>query len=199
MVAESPLDAEFDANPYAPTTASANIQDELTRELVEAQDAAYVPSSLQWTAFRWFSICTLSAVPSFLVGFSITNGRYDAMLTGIVIFSVGYTLLDYGTSQSSWRRKKLIRRTLRTMYGTRIAITILFPIGYFFDLWCGLISIGLTQAITGAEFTTQQQQTSAFRDVLLTTLIQGSAMNVVLGVYGVLVMVLLGVVSALRR
>ncbi len=197
-MAESQPDSIFETNPYAPTASTSSVQEELTRELVAAGEAEYVVASFAWTAFRWFFICTLCAVPSFIVGLSITNGRYDAMLTGIVIFSVGYTLLDYGTAQQAWRSRKIIRRTLRTTYGTRIAITILFPIGYVLDLFCGMLSIRLTQAIAGTEFTAGRPAMDTFANVLLTTLIQGSIMNIVLGIYGVLVLILLGVVSALR-
>ena len=197
-MAESQPDSIFEANPYAPTASTSTIQDELTRELVEASEGEYLPASFAWTALRWFSICSLCAVPSFIVGFGVTNGRYGAMLTGIMIFSVCYTLLDYGTARQPWRSRKLIRRTLRTTYGTRIAITILFPIGYVLDLFCGMLSIRLTQAIAGTEFTTDGPGLHTFANVLLTTLIQGSIMNIVLGIYGALVLALLGVVSALR-
>ena len=197
-MAESDPDMTFQANPYAPTALSASVQDELTRELADAKNEEYVPSSLQWTAFRWFAICSLCAVPSFLVGWQITNARYDAMLTGIFIFSVGYTALDYGTARQSWRRQRLIRRTLRTMYGTRIAITILFPIGYTLDLLCGSFSIQLTEAIAGAEFRTDDSRFHAFDTVLLTTLIQGCVMNLVVAAYGLLILIFSFIVRALR-
>ena len=197
-MAESNSDSTFETNPYAPTASSSSIQDQLTRELVDARDTDYEPSTLGWTAFRWFSICTLCAVPSFIVGWSISEGRYDAMLTGIVIFSLAYTFLDYGTARQSWRRKRMIRRTLRTMYGTRIAITILFPIGYALDLFCGAFSIQITQAIAGSEFTSSDTVMHRFDAVLLTTVIQGCIMNLVVAAYGLVILTLLAVVSALR-
>jgi hypothetical protein len=84
------------------------------------------------------------------------------------------------------------------MYGTRIAITIIFPVGYFLDLYCGLASISLTQAFTGTEFALRDE-VADFHQVLLTTLIQGTVMNVVLGVFGLLVLVILAVSEFLRR
>ncbi len=195
---DSEPNSGFAGNPYAPT-ASSGVQDQLTREAVRASRDEYVPSTLQWTAFRWFSICSLCAAPSFLLGWGITNGRYDAMVSGIFIFALGFTLLDYFTSRQSWRRKRLIRRTLRTMYGTRIAITLLFPIGYFLDVYCGIISIGLTQAVVGTEFMMDGRDHYGFAPVLLTTLIQGTVMNMVVGVYGLFVLTLMGIVHALRR
>jgi hypothetical protein len=186
-------------NPYAPTAATTSEQEEFTRELVAAAERdAYVPASFGWTAFRWFGICTLSAVPSFLVGLAVTGGRWDAMLVGIFLFSLAYTFADYLTARQSWRKKRLIRRTLRTMYGTRIAITIIFPVGYFLDVCCGFASLYLTQAITGPEFASGDQYADFF-PTLLTTLVQGAVMNVVLGVYGLLVWGLLALIGFLRR
>ncbi len=186
-------------NPYAPTTATASAEEEFTRELVAAGERdQYVPASFGWTAFRWFAICTISAVPSFALGMAVTEGRWDAMLAGIFIFSLAYTFADYLTARQPWRKKRLIRRTLKTMYGTRIAITIIFPVGYFLDLYCGLASISLTQAVTGTEFALRDE-VADFHQVLLTTLIQGAVMNVVLGVFGLLVLGILAVIEFLRR
>lgn len=194
---DSKTNSAFATNPYAPT-GSSSVQDQMTFEAVASRDE-YVPSSLSWTAFRWFSICFLSAAPSFLLGYGITNGRYDAMLCGIFMFAVGFTLLDYATAHQAWRRKPTIRRTLRVMYGTRVVITIIFPIAYFLDLYCGLISIGISQAIVGTDFTIDGRNNYAFPPVLLTTLVQGTILNMVLGVYGLVVMIFMVVVRALRR
>jgi hypothetical protein len=181
-------------NPYAPATAVENdppantgrIHDEFARQL-----------SLPRTAIRWLVVCSLSAIPSFVFGLAVTDGQMAGMIVGILIFVAAYTILDYQTASRAFRQKPALRRTLRIAYGTRIAISILFPLGAYLDVICGILSVGLTQGITGVEF--RAADPMGFFGVVFTTLVQGILLNMVLGCYALLVHGIGLAVMALRR
>ncbi len=181
-------------NPYAP---AATIDAE---PLVDARIAAeeiVEPRSLRRVAIRWLIVCSLSAIPSFFFGLAITEGRAAGMIVGILLFVIGYTILDYRTAGYRIRQKKTIQRTLKIAYGTRIAISILFPLGMYIDLVCGLLSVGLTQSITGHEF--RDSDPMSFLAAVFTTLVQGTVLNIVLACYALLVHVAQLIVIAMRR
>lgn len=181
------------SNPYQPPSdlgsGGMNAPAGLTAEGAGLEDFGYVRSALGQTAARWIAVCLCSAVPSFLFGFMSTGGEIWAMLTGIAIFAVGYTTLDYQTAGHPWRRKTLIRKTLRVAYGTRVAISILIPIGAYLDVICGIVSHSIAGAFI--DIAALESVDSAgigsgigFWAALLLTLIQGCVLNVVLAVYG---------------
>lgn len=189
-----------ESNPYQPPSdlgAGRMKSAGLTAEGVESEDFGYVRSSLGQTAVRWIAVCLCSAVPSFLFGFMSTGGEIWAMLTGIAIFAAGYTTLDYQTAGQAWRRKRLIRKTLRVTYGTRIAITILIPLGAYLDVICGMVSHTVAGVlIDSASLESVGSVRIGYWPALLITLIQGCVLNVVLAVYGA---VILGIVWLVRR
>lgn len=136
-------------------------------------------------AIRWFLICGISAIPSWLLAAGETTAAISGMTTGILIFAVGYTFFDVWTRTHPLRQKPEIKATLAITYGTRIAISLLFPIGFFADIWCGIIAL----TITGIFFETGDLDVSKmeFASTLMTTLIQGCLLNCVLAVYGLIV------------
>jgi hypothetical protein len=181
-------------NPYAPSAVVEN--DPLPDPGSPAQEMD-PPASLARTALRWLIVCGLSAMPSFFWGFAITNGRFAGMILGIMVFVVGYTLLDYRTASRPFRQRKTIRRTLRIAYGTRIAISILFPLGMYLDLICGMLSISVTQSVMGFEFS--DSGPASFGASFVTTLVQGIVLNLVLGMYAAVVFTVQLLVVQLRR
>jgi hypothetical protein len=62
---------------------------------------------------------------------------------------------------------------------------------------CGLVSINVTQSLTGFELSDSQPM--PFWATLMTTLVQGAVLNVVLGIYALLVYALQATVAVLRR
>ena len=195
MQAESAVtESEVRLNPYAPSMLDS---DEETPSSEPASEEAPSSMPLHRTGFRWLVVCTLSALPSFFWGMAITEGQIAGMVCGILVFVVGYTLLDQRTASRPFRQKATVRRTLKIAYGTRIAISILFPIGAYLDLFCGFISLSLTQHIAIAEFTTADSM--QFGGTFLTTLVQGAVLNVVLGCYALLVHGIQLLVRSLRR
>ncbi|MEO1526798.1 MAG: hypothetical protein AAFX06_15285 [Planctomycetota bacterium] len=69
---------------------------------------------------------------------------------------------------------------LKITYGTRIAITILFPVALYLDLICGVVSMSISENVF-------QRSIETFHVAFLTTILQGLVMNAVLAVYGLLV------------
>jgi hypothetical protein len=181
------LPADF--NPYAPT---AKIDPE-GNPLLDQLPAT--PLTLRQAAVRWTVVCCISAAPSFFWGFVVSSGQWLGMLAGILLFIIGYTLLDYRTANTQIRQRPTVRRTLRITYGTRIAISILFPIGIYLDMVCGALSLGLTHS---GSFDGQAQM--GFGTVFFTTVVQGFVLNLVLAAYALLVhLVQLGVLAMKGR
>ena len=165
-----------DLNPFAPP--------ETKPELPEALKPAIgteKPRSLPWIACRWLLVCSVSAVPSFYLGTEVSKGQFAAMVLGVLIFAVGYTFLDCKTALRPIRQKRLVSITLRLVYATRMLITVLFPVGLFVDMFCGILSVGCTEVIFGSS------AIRTFPGALFTTLVQGVILNVVLALYGLLV------------
>jgi uncharacterized membrane protein YfcA len=144
------------------------------------ENGASVTPSWARTGAKWLLVCGLSAIPSFLFGAAITKGQYEGMLLGILVFVAGYTWLDRRTATRRWRRDPRTQRTLRIGYGTRIAISVLFPIGSFLDVLLGAIAVEFYQVASGDNI---ESPSFGLFDTFLTTLIQGSLLNVVLMVY----------------
>ena len=123
------------------------------------------------------------------------------MLAGILLFVLVYTMADYQTARMAWRLHPITRRTLRIAYGTRMTISIIFPIGGYLDVVCGVFSVSIAEFLTGMAFSpmTREGDALGFWSSLLTTLIQGGVLNLVLGVYALLVHAAQLFVRALRR
>lgn len=159
---------EFD-NPFAPPT---------TQDFtLPAEDLpTRPPPKRSWLKSLgiWSAVCTISAIPSFAWGFgTIASDHILAMCTGIGLFIIGYTLADQLSQNQPWRRHPIIRRTLKIGYITRMAVSIIFPIGAGLDLYCGVLSLMLAG---GGKLV-------GFLNVLTVTLIQGTVLNAVLGLF----------------
>ncbi|MFN3151917.1 hypothetical protein [Bremerella sp.] len=167
-------------NPFQSPASSSHLVD--VEPVPQADDV--VLATLKAT-IRWFLICGISAIPSWLLASGETTAAITGMATGVLIFAVGYTFFDVWTRHHPLRQKPEVKATLAITYGTRIAISLLFPIGFFVDIWCGIISL----TITSIFFETGDLEVSKleFASTLMTTLIQGCLLNCVLAVYGLIV------------
>ena len=163
-------------NPFAPPETEPELPDALKPQLDTKKRR-----SLRWIACRWLLVCSVSAVPSFYLGTEVSEGQFAAMVLGVLIFAVAYTFLDCKTASSPVRQKRLVSITLRLVYATRMLITVLFPVGLFVDMVCGILSVGCTEVIFGSS------AIQTFPGALFTTLIQGVILNLVLALYGLLV------------
>ena len=186
-------------NPFAPPTSS---------DFLELQPASETESprrhrSLPRCLLVWTVVCTVSAAPSFVWGLNtVAPSQAIAMLTGVAIFIAGYTLADFLTQHASWRQSPTTRLTLKIGYATRIAISILFPVGGTLDLICGSFSIGLSQQLFATalpgEFGGGNADSLDFLGTLTITLIQGCVLNLVLTAYMLVVFTILFGVRRLR-
>jgi hypothetical protein len=169
-------------NPYAPTTSAEEfriVDPSGSRE--GSDDAAASGTKPIWrTSAKWLLVCGLSAIPSFMFGAAATRGQYGGMLLGILAFVAGYTWLDRYTATRHWRRDSKTQRTLRVAYGTRIALSVLFPIGAWMDVILGATSVHLYYLASGEHI---DNESFGVVDTFLTTLIQGCLLNIVLVIY----------------
>lgn len=145
-----------------------------------------LPIATLKAVIRWFLICGISAIPSWIIASDETTAVYAGMATGILIFAIGYTFLDVLTRKHPLRQRTDVKWTLAITYGTRIAISILFPIGFFVDFICGIFAVGASSLIF--ENISVDTPTLHFTSTLVTTLIQGCLLNFVLAGYGLIVL-----------
>ncbi len=125
----------------------------------------------------WTLVCAISAAPSLIWA----RGEYDqaGMLCGIAVFVLGYTALSSTEQFARFEARPFVRRTLLIGYCTRLAISIVFPVGMFVDLFPGLISIELVKTVLHNE--------QSFEFAFVTTLVQGCLVNCILGGYMLIV------------
>jgi hypothetical protein len=130
-----------------------------------------------YTFFRrlglWTVICTVSALPSFLLAIA----RYDAigMICGLVLFILLYSLA-FGTDYvERLQRRPFVRSTLRIGFGTRLALSAFFPVGWLVDLFPGLISVTIGERLF--------DEPTLFIGTFTTTLIQGALASAVLALF----------------
>lgn len=128
----------------------------------------------------WCCVCAVSAIPSFVLGMNVANYHYEmvAMGIGILIFAVGYTAVDLSFLRQLARRNPAIRRTLFIAYIGRMTLSAIFPAGMMLDMWPGLISVIVVEALFGQQ--SDVPELGNFAQVLVTTLFQGVLMNAVL-------------------
>lgn len=145
---------------------------------------------------RWTLICVVSAGPSFFWG-CVLHHQFEhivGMIAGIAVFILGYTMVECSTAYRRVIRWPHVRRTVWIGYGTRLAMSIIFPIALMVDFWTGAISFSVVQSLTSDD-----PDNASFFIVFLTTIVQGTLLNVVLFAYMALVWCLVWLVARLRR
>ncbi len=139
----------------------------------------------------WSLVCIISAIPSFVWGIgTVATQQAAAMIVGVVIFIAGYVFADQLTQGSSWRRNKSLRLALKIGYLTRLAISVIFPVGGLLDMTCGLFSISVVEFVSSVSLMEAHNMgagTAGFGQILATTLVQGVVLNLVLAGFVVLV------------
>ena len=111
------------------------------------------------------------------------------MIAGIVVFIVLYVFVERTQRVQRILSRRFARRTAWIGYGTRVTASILFPIGMFPDIFCGLFSVCfINWALRGNTNTNfdhrpviaDGEQAMVFAEFMLTTVVQGVLLNVVL-------------------
>ena len=125
----------------------------------------------------WTVVCSISAAPSFLWA----SAEFDrlAMVTGVVLFIAALTGLTCTRRFERFKRRAFVRRTLYIGYRTRVVLSILFPVAMFLDLYPGLLSIVIVDAMGFTD--------TSYLGTLLITLIQGTILNTIISVFMLIV------------
>ena len=183
-------------NPYqAPSTYA----DAPTAELVEE----IKPLNVGAVLFKWLVICAVSAGPSFFWGIMIGKQQLNAaigMILGVLTFAAVYTVFECRPFVQRLLRNRLIKRTAKIGYGTRIGVSIIFPVGLYMDMIVGLGAMSTVEALTSKENPLdggdvgRGPPTTVFW-FFITTLFQGVYLNIILFVYMLLVYALVRLFS----
>jgi hypothetical protein len=180
-----------DLNPYAPP---AIVAEELPADFKPPEPSAPYGVRFLWALGRWTVICGISAGPSFYWGWGLHSKFHQvaAMLCGIGVFVLLYALAECSSWYARARDFPHLKTTLRVGYITRIAISLIVPLGMWLDMMVGLFSTAIAaQLLTGREYRLHGDEN--FSLVFATTLLQGLFLNVLLFGYMLLV---LGILAA---
>ena len=130
------------------------------------------------TIFRrfmlWAAICCVSAAPSF--AWAHEEFHRGAMVLGVALFTIAYTAFTSTERFEQFHRRPFVRRTLYIGYGARMAASIVFPVGVGMDLLPGMLSVNLVQQGLRLD-------PHSFGGTLLTTIVQGTLLNVLLALF----------------
>src|SRR4051812_38491282 len=132
-------------------------------------------------AFLWTAMCGVSAAPSFI--WALEGFNKAAMATGVVLFIIAYTISTSTPAFLRFRERPFVRRTLYIGYGTRLVLSILFPVGMAVDLIPGMMSISLVQFILHGVSFGGGSETNGFAATLLITIVQGTILNGLISIY----------------
>lgn len=72
------------------------------------------------------------------------------------------------------------------IYGTRVVITLIYPIGFIVDMAMGLFSYYIVGMATGSTANDIEKSIPDFYTTFLLTIVQGTLLNLVLAVWGML-------------
>ncbi len=131
---------------------------------------------------RWGVICFVSSISSWcwVAQLEIADS-FPAVFAGILCFVLAYAFIGAHPRVHRWSQRTDIRLTLRIGYLTRMAISVIFPVGMAVDVYPGLLaSVFVTETLGISDAET-------FLPVFLTTIVQGILLNVMLILFMALV------------
>jgi hypothetical protein len=170
-------------NPYAPSASVDDCRDESLPN-VPWRDQKPPPPLLAKLCLRWTLVCLIAAAPSFIIAYSAQQHAPVAMLLGILCFIVAYVWLDYHTHYQVWRRHPFVRRMLVFGYGTRVAISLVFPVGSAVDLVSGMMAYSVVGMIFNPNSPEGiEKQAVSFGVTFLLTMVQGAILNIILAAW----------------
>lgn len=119
----------------------------------------------------WTAVCVVSAAPSFVLAY----GQYDpaAMALAVCVFILAYTAATSTDAFERFHRRPFVRRTLYIGYGTRMVISIVFPIAMFTDIYAGALSIQIVYSVLGL-------RPKSFAGTFATTCVSGTLLNLLI-------------------
>jgi hypothetical protein len=171
-------------NPYAPSASVDELHSESLSNPEAWREQIPNPPSLTKLWIRWTLVCLASAAPSFFIAYGTRQHPPIAMLLGILCFVVAYVWLDSKTYHRIWRRHPFVRRMLMFGYGTRIAISIIFPAGVTVDLICGLLAYSIVGFVVEPNSPNGiEKEPATFGTTFLLTIVQGTILNILLAAW----------------
>ena len=160
-------------------------------EPVIAADGALPPITTRLilkTTWRWVLICSVSAIPSFMLGFMVTNASVAgtcAMCVGILLFASGYSLFDLHLLRRWCYNSPSFHRALRIALGFRMTASVIFPFGAMIDMYPGFGAVAIFNAF--GNIGGGGAGNVSFPVVIGITLVQGLFMNLLLYAFVLLV------------
>lgn len=99
------------------------------------------PSTLAARSYTWFAVCVICAIPGMCIALPIFNplGIFAGIST-VVMFYVCVTSTD---AYQKLIRLPFVLRSIQIGVGTRLLVSVVFPIGMFADLIPGVIAVEL--------------------------------------------------------
>lgn len=151
---------------------------------------------------RWTLICSISAAPSFFWGCALHREfeHVIGMICGILVFVLAYTVVECTHYYQRVITRPHLHGTVLIGYGTRILISVIFPVGLAVDMMTGIVSVAIVQNVSPAnsvDLPDAGAAVSAFA-VFLTTVVQGILLNIMLFGYMACVYGVLRVVARVR-
>ena len=168
----------------------------------QAESPQLTQGSIVWIAAKWTFICCLSAAPSFIWGCQIGSMELSlmlAMLLGILVFVIGYTIFECTAFAQRLLLQPGVRLTAKIGYGTRMGISIVFPVGMFMDAMVGIASTAITDSLLPFGMGAIDGGQGTFLAFFITTILQGILLNILLFCYMAVVYVIIFFVRSSRK
>ena len=122
------------------------------------------------------------------------------MIGGILVFVMAYTVIECTHYYQQVITRPHMHGTVLIGYGTRILISVIFPVGLAVDMMTGVFSVAIVANVspmTLLELSEVRATTSGLA-VFLTTVVQGILLNIMLFGYMVCVYGVLRVTARVR-
>ncbi|MBP7933801.1 MAG: zinc ribbon domain-containing protein [Phycisphaerae bacterium] len=146
-------------------------------------DSFQVDNSLRSILARaalWTMICGITAIPSFV--WARSDFSIPGMVVGVALFVAIYTMVSGTSAVARWRTSRLIDRTFRIGYFTRVVVSAIVPLGMALDLLPGIVSVSLVEEVMNPR-SPGIGGGRGFFVTLLITLVQGTLLHITLGAY----------------
>lgn len=121
----------------------------------------------------WTFVCWVSAGPSVFIAAHEWNPW--GIVAGVFAYVVLYTYIGGTEFVRRLRDDPAIDTTLWIGYGTRMVVSVIFPVSMVIDIGTGFLSVGLSECLWG--------KSRDFAATFGTTLVDGACMNALLGLY----------------
>jgi len=185
---EDTVEPDGPVNPFAAPVTSATIQ-----PLAGNPDPPPLPK-LPNVFAKWLVVCVFAAGPSFYFGGAMGGWRVHTvvgMVIGVLFFVIGYTALEFTATVQKSMAKPVSRRAAWIAYLTRVGITVIYPVGLFVDVFCGIVAVLISSGVTGIQGGPQSNfpdppnvsALAEFFQYMFTTVVQGVLLNLVLFAY----------------